>query len=82
LKIHRFGFSKELNKSSIINNKSSIRYMFDFKKLQESDPLKRIVEKQSEQEEFSPMDPPDAYAPPAGEAIPYEKLPSFLQKIR
>lgn len=55
--------------------------MFDFKKLQESDPLKRIVEKQTEQEEYSPMDPPDAYAPPGGEAIPYEKLPLLLQKL-
>lgn len=55
--------------------------MFDFKKLQENDPLKRMVEKQTEQEEFSPMNPPDAYAPPAGEAIPYEKLPSLLQKL-
>lgn len=55
--------------------------MFDFKKLQETDPLKRMVEKQTEQEEFSPMDPPDVYAPPAGEAIPYEKLPPFLQKL-
>lgn len=55
--------------------------MFDFKKLQENDPLKRMVEKQTEQEEFSPMNPPDAYAPPAGETIPYEKLPPFLQKL-
>ncbi|MCK6620402.1 MAG: hemerythrin domain-containing protein [Calditrichaceae bacterium] len=55
--------------------------MFDFKKLQETDPLKRMVEKQTEQEEFSPMNPPDAYSPPAGEAIPYENLPPFLKKF-
>lgn len=55
--------------------------MFDFKKLQETDPLKRMVEKQTEQEEFSPMNPPDAYSPPAGETIPYENLPPFLQKF-
>lgn len=55
--------------------------MVDFKKLRETDPLKRLVEKQTEQEEFSPMNPPDAYAPPGGEAIPYEKMPPVLQKL-
>jgi hemerythrin-like domain-containing protein len=55
--------------------------MLDIEKLQTTDPLKRMVEKQSEQEEFSPMDPPDAYSPPGGEAIPYEKMPPFLQKL-
>jgi hemerythrin-like domain-containing protein len=55
--------------------------MLDIKKLQTTDPLKRMVEKQSEQEEFSPMDPPDAYSPPGEEAIPYEKMPPFLQKL-
>lgn len=55
--------------------------MFDFKQLQESDPLKRMVERQTEQEEYSPMAPPDAYSPPAGEAIPYEKMPRFLQEL-
>ena len=55
--------------------------MLDIKKLQTTDPLKRMVEKQSEQEEFSPMDPPDAYSPPGIEAVPYEKMPLFLQKL-
>jgi hemerythrin-like domain-containing protein len=55
--------------------------MDDLKNLQNIDPLKRMVEKQSEQEEFSPMDPPDAYSPPGIETIPYEKMPSFLQKL-
>jgi hemerythrin-like domain-containing protein len=55
--------------------------MLDIEKLQTTDPLKRMVEKQSEQEEFSPMDPPDAYSPPGEEAIPYEKMPPFLQKL-
>lgn len=55
--------------------------MIDLKKLQETDPLKRVVEKQSGQEEFSPMNPPEAYAPPAMEPIPYEELPPFLQQL-
>ena len=53
----------------------------DFKKLQQEDPLKRMVEKQSDQEEFSPLNPPDAYAPPGLEPVPYENLPSFLQQL-
>jgi len=53
----------------------------DFKKLQQEDPLKRIVEKQSDQEEFSPLNPPDAFSPPGLEPVPYEKLPSFLQQL-
>lgn len=53
----------------------------DMRKLQEVDPLKRLVEKQSEQTEFSPMDPPEAFAPPAGGALPYEALPPFLQHL-
>jgi hypothetical protein len=55
--------------------------MIDLKNLRDTDPLKRLAEKQSEQEEYSPMDPPDAYSPPGGEAIPYEKMPMFLQKM-
>lgn len=53
--------------------------MTDFKKLQNDDPLKRMVEKQSDQEEYSPMDPPES--PPGLEPIPYEKMPIFLQKF-
>lgn len=55
--------------------------MDDFKNLRNIDPLKRLVEKQTEKEEFSPMAPPDAYSPPGIEAIPYEKMPAFLQKL-
>ncbi len=55
--------------------------MIDPKKLRETDPLKRMVEKQTQQEEFSPMNPPDPYAPPAMESIPYEALPAFLQQL-
>ncbi len=46
------------------------------------DLLKRMVEKQTDQEELSPMDPPDAYAPPALEVIPYEEMHPFLQGLR
>jgi hemerythrin-like domain-containing protein len=49
------------------------------KDLNKQDPIKRMVERQQETEEFSPMDPPDAYAPPAKEDIPYEAMPSALQ---
>lgn len=53
----------------------------NLKNLNNIDPLKRMVEKQTEQEEFSPMDPPDAYSPPNNEAVPYEEMPPFLQKL-
>ena len=55
--------------------------MIDMKDLQKNDPLKRMVERQSEREEFSPMDPPDAYSPPAGEEIPVEQMPMALRKL-
>ncbi|MFQ5569597.1 MAG: hemerythrin domain-containing protein [Rhodothermales bacterium] len=55
--------------------------MLHLKQLRDTDPLVREAEKQSEQEEFSPMDPPDAYAPPGMEAVAYEALPPFLQKL-
>ncbi|MCB0713738.1 MAG: hemerythrin domain-containing protein [Ignavibacteriae bacterium] len=55
--------------------------MIDLKELNENDPLKRIVERQNEAEEFSPMDPPDAYSPPAMNPISYDQMPSILQKL-
>jgi len=55
--------------------------MIDLKVLNESDPLKRMVERQSESEEFSPMAPPDAYAPPAEETISYEDMPLPLRNL-
>lgn len=51
----------------------------NLKNLNENDPLKRVVEKQTNQQEFSPMNPPDAYLPPNTDAIPYEEMPSFLR---
>lgn len=55
--------------------------MPDFKKLNEIDPLKRIAEKETAQEEFSPMDPPGAYAPPALEKVEYAGMHPFLQAL-
>lgn len=55
--------------------------MENLKNLQNQDPLKRSVERQTAQEEFSPMAPPDAYEPPNIEAVPYEEMPSFIQKL-
>ncbi len=45
------------------------------------DRLKRMVEKQSGQEELSPMDPPEAYDPPQLETVPYEDLHPLLQGL-
>lgn len=55
--------------------------MLDLKKITNQDPLKRMVEKESGLEEYSPMDPPDAYTPPMVDAIPYEDMHVFLQKF-
>lgn len=55
--------------------------MLAHQKLRETDPLKRIVEKQGDREEFSPMNPPDAYSPPVSEIVPYDKMPVLLQKL-
>lgn len=51
----------------------------DLRKLQKADPLNRSAEKQTEAPEYSPMDPPDAYAPPGTEDVPYEAMPKVLQ---
>lgn len=53
----------------------------DLQKMQKSDPIKRVVERQNDTEEFSPMDPPDAFKPPKSDPIEYEKLPAFLKKL-
>ena len=55
--------------------------MIDLKKLKDEDPIRRMVEKESGLDELSPMDPPDAYKPPTDDAVPYEKLSSFLQNL-
>ncbi len=55
--------------------------MIELKVINKGDPLKRNAEKQQEQKEFSPMAPPDAYAPPNMKTIPYEELHPFLQQL-
>ncbi|MCC6866850.1 MAG: hemerythrin domain-containing protein [Ignavibacteria bacterium] len=45
-----------------------------------NDPIKRFVEKESS-DELSPMDPPDAYSPPALEKFEYEEFHPFIQKF-
>ena len=50
-------------------------------KSNEADPLKRMVEKDTGAEELSPMDPPDAFSPPAKDAVPFELLHPFLQEL-
>lgn len=55
--------------------------MIDLKNANRVDPLKRMVEKENGSNEFSPMDPPDAFSPPAMDAIPYEEMHSCLQML-
>ena len=55
--------------------------MIELKVINKNDPLKGRAEKQTEREEFSPMDPPDAFAPPNLGSIPYEELHPFLQRF-
>ncbi|MCP4123591.1 MAG: hemerythrin domain-containing protein [Bacteroidetes bacterium] len=55
--------------------------MMDLKNLNKIDPLKRMVEKQTGEEELSPMDPPDAFNPPAVDDISYDDMHPVLQKL-
>jgi len=55
--------------------------MINLKVLNETDPLERRAEKQSDEKEYSPMDPPDAYSPPAVDAIPYEDMPVLIRGL-
>lgn len=55
--------------------------MVDLKEINNQDPIKRMVEKESGLEEYSPMDPPDAYSPPVIDAIPYEEMHTCLQRF-
>jgi len=55
--------------------------MVDLKKINNQDPIKRMVEKETGVEEYSPMDPPGAYAPPVVDAIPYEDMHPCLQQL-
>jgi len=55
--------------------------MIDLKNANRVDPLKRMVEKETGANEFSPMDPPDAFAPPTIDAVPYAEMHLCLQKL-
>lgn len=46
-----------------------------------NDPIKRFVKKDTEGEDLSPFDPPDAYDPQNINPVPYEKMHPFLQKL-
>jgi hemerythrin-like domain-containing protein len=47
-----------------------------------TDYIRRIVDKDTNgQQEFSPMDPPDAYKPPSIQPLPYEQLSLFLRHL-
>jgi len=55
--------------------------MIELKVINKVDPLRRNAQKQTEKEEFSPMNPPDAYTPLNKEEIPYEDMHPFLQQL-
>jgi len=49
--------------------------------LNSNDPIKRFVEKNTQGQELSPFDPPNAYDPQNIKSVPYEKMDPFLQKL-
>ena len=53
----------------------------DLKNLNKQDPLKRMVERQEETEEFSPMDPPDAFKPPVLDEVNYKDMHPLIQSL-
>ncbi len=53
----------------------------DFQKINKQDPIKRMVERQQETEEFSPMDPPDAFQPPTVDEVKYEDMHPAIQSL-
>jgi hemerythrin-like domain-containing protein len=53
----------------------------DLKNLNKQDPLKRMVERQNETNEFSPMDPPDAFQPPNLDEVKYEDMHPLIQSL-
>lgn len=46
-----------------------------------SDPIKRFVEKDKDAQEFSPMDPPEAFAKSTVEPVAYEDMHPSLQNL-
>ncbi len=55
--------------------------MIELKVINKIDPMKGRAERQTEQEEFSPMSPPDAYTPPNIDPVPYDEMHPFLQQL-
>lgn len=53
----------------------------DMRKLAKDDPLHRNAEKDPGGGDMSPMEPPEAYEPPAKETVPYEDLHPFLKRL-
>ncbi len=53
----------------------------DLRETQKIDPLKRQPHKELEEQEFSPMDPPDAFSPPGVEKVDPEEMHIFLQNF-
>lgn len=53
----------------------------DLKNINKLDPLKRMVERQEETEEFSPMDPPDAFKPPSLDEVKYKDMHPYIQTL-
>ncbi|MCH7721733.1 MAG: hemerythrin domain-containing protein [Bacteroidetes bacterium] len=51
------------------------------KQLNTEDPIKRFVEKETEMDEMSPMNPPEAFAPSTAEPVAYNDMAPFLQKL-
>ncbi len=50
-------------------------------KIQTRDPVKRQAEIGFEDRGLNPMAPPDAYAPPRDDSVPYEEMHPFLQGL-
>lgn len=55
--------------------------MLDLQHLKSEDPLRRNAQKDDSGEEFSPMDPPDAYTPPNLAPVAFDELHPFLQQL-
>ena len=55
--------------------------MIPLKQLSQTDPIDRRAEKQAETKGYSPMDPPDAYAPPADVGVDRKDLHPFLLQL-
>ena len=55
--------------------------MIELKVVNNTDPLKRTAAKQNIEEEYSPMNPPDAFAPPNLEKVDYRDMHPFLQEL-